>query len=120
MARDIIIIQTEKAPEGTITFTCVLWLATPAVLVKADASRTSMAVGIPTNAPSAPELQAIKDGTITEQSYTVTAPAGSTAAQVGAVLVNGLNAAQAALNARAPVKDYTGTYHDSSTGWTVV
>lgn len=120
MARDIIIIKTEKAQDGTITFTTALWLTTPTVLVKVDQSRTSLASVIATNPTTAAELQAIRDGTITEQSYTVTAPAGTTNAQVGSILVNGLNAAQAALNGRAPAKDYTGTFHDSVAGWTVV
>lgn len=120
MARDIVIIRTEKAQDGTITLTAVLWLSTPAVLVKADATRTSLASAIATNPTTAPELQAIKDGTITEQMYTVNAPAGTTNAQVGAILLNGLNAAQAALGGRAPSKDYTGTFHDSVAGWTVV
>ena len=119
MARDIVIIATRKAQDGTLSFDAVLWLATPPVLVKADPTRISLASGIALNPTTQAELDAIRAGTITEQLYTVTAPAAATANQVAAIILAGLVAAQAALNATAPTKDYTGTYHDSAAGWTV-
>jgi hypothetical protein len=120
MARDIVITKTEKALDGVITLSCVLWLTTPASLVKADAARTSLASTIGTNPTTQAELDAIKAGTITEQAYTVTTPPGTTANAVGALLLAAFNAAQTTLNGRALAHEYTGSYHDSAAGWTVL
>jgi hypothetical protein len=120
MARDIVITKTDKAQDGTITLSCVLWLTTPVSLIKSDSARTSAASGIATNPATASELQAIRDGTITEQAYSVSTPSGTSALAVGALLLAALTAAQTTLAGRALAHEYTGSYHDSIAGWTVL
>lgn len=118
MARQIIVINTSKGPGGDLDFDCVFWLATPAAMVQADATRASRASALSANAATAAEVQAIQAGTVTEQSFRSQAPSSATAAQIKAFLQNAYTAAQAALNAQAVSHNYAGSFWDGAT-WTL-
>lgn len=117
MARQIIVLATRKGNNGTdFVIEVAYWLATPATLVRADASRVS---AVPSAAPwscTAAELAALQAGTVTEVLDAPQLP-GPVAA-IESALVTRYQAAQAALDARAVAHNYAGSSWDGTT-WTL-
>ena len=109
--RKIIVLKNSVNPDGSQIANYVFWLTPPVAIQKSNPSFTSLVPDVTT-----PELTALQNGTVIEQSYSTSFKDTNSMA---AKLISDYNTQQTFLNAQLTVKNYSGTYWDGTTWFNV-
>lgn len=112
--RKIIVLNNQLQDNSTTLINYVFWLSVPAVNQKSNPSATSLVPDV-----TSAELTALQNGSVIEQTGSITASAGFIQSDVANILVRSYTQKQAVLTQQGSAKNYAGAYWDGTTWFNV-